>query len=318
MKSRATAFAPASVANVAVGFDLLGFSIDVAGDKVTVERTSSLEVSIQQIAGTTTQLPQDPTKNTATAGLVQLLRDRKFDFGFRVSIEKGIPFGSGMGGSAASAVAAILAANALLPQPLTDQEMITYALIGEAQASGSYHADNVAPSFFGGLTFSRITNSTEKGKAPKVDVVSLPLPSQVFCVLVHPHLSVETKTARGILKQDVPLRTHVDQSANLAGFIAACFQDNVELLGRSLKDILIEPQRAHLIPGFNAVKSAALAGGALGCSISGAGPSVFAWVHGETQAQAVEKSMCSVFQTANVKTTSWTVPVKSAGARLIG
>ncbi len=318
MKVRATAFAPASVANVAVGFDLLGFSIDVAGDKVTVERTQSPEVTIQQISGLIQNLPVDPSKNTATAGLIQLVQDQELDFGFRVSIEKGIPFSSGMGGSAASAVAAIVAANALLAAPLTNQEMITYALIGEAQASGSFHADNIAPCFFGGLTLSRVTQDTNGVGRPRVEVIPLPLPSQVYCVLVHPHLSVETKTARGILKQEVALKTHIEQSASLAAFIAGCFRDDIDLLARSLRDVLIEPQRAHLIPGFQKVKEAALKNGALGCSISGAGPSVFAWVQGEERARSAQHAMCAAFQDAQLATSSWAVPLQSAGARLIG
>ena len=314
MKTKAVAFAPASCANVAVGFDLLGFSCDVAGDKVTVERTAEREVSIAGVSGVVTKVPTDPGKNTATAGLVHLIRDLGLDFGFRVSIEKGIPLGSGMGGSAASAVGAIVAANALLPKPLTTEELVPYALIGEAQASGSYHADNVAPSLFGGMTFARVRAGQG---VPKVEVVKIPVPAQIHCVLVNPKLSVETKTARGILKGDITLKSHIEQSANLAGFLAGCYSGDVRLIGRSLADVLIEPQRAHLIPGFTRVKESALAHGALGCSISGAGPSVFAWADSTGAASEIKTAMLQAFQAAGVEANGWAFALKREGARII-
>ena len=315
MKTKAVAFAPASCANVAVGFDLLGFSVDVAGDKVTVERTTEKEITIAGVQGVVTKIPTDPAKNTATAGLVQLREDLGLDFGFRVSIEKGIPLGSGMGGSAASAVGAIVAANALLPKPLPIEDLVPYALIGEAQASGSYHADNVAPSLFGGMTLARVRKSEA---VPKVEVTKIPVPAQIHCVLVNPQLSVETKTARGILKPDVSLKAHIEQSANLAGFLAGCYSGDVRLIGRSLADVLIEPQRAHLIPGFAKVKEAALAHGALGCSISGAGPSVFAWADSTGAASEIKAAMLQAFKSAGVEANGWAFVMKNEGARIIG
>ncbi|MEK7356405.1 MAG: homoserine kinase, partial [Bdellovibrionota bacterium] len=281
-KLRATAFAPASVANVAVGFDVLGFSTSAAGDKVTVEKIDSHSIEIVSVQGVVTKVPTDPAKNTATAGLLRMQSELGLKFGFRVSIEKGIPLGSGMGGSAASAVASVVAANALLDQPLTPNELLSYALVGEAQASGSYHADNVAPSLLGGLTIARVRSLTS---LPRVEAISLPVPDGVFCVLVHPQLVVETKAARGVLKADVHLKAHVEQLANLAGFVAACYRNDVALLRASLHDLVIEPQRAHLILGFSDVKDCAMKAGAIGCSISGAGPSVFAWVEGQKQAE---------------------------------
>jgi len=320
-KNLATAFAPASVANVAVGFDILGFSLDVAGDTVTVERRPlqadhQTQVELLPTSGVVTSVPLDPLRNTATAGLVQLQKDLQLGFGFRVQIQKGIPLGSGMGGSAASAVAAIVAANALLDQPLSEQQMLAYSLIGEYQASGSFHADNLAPSLRGGLTLSRVFPGPPK-QTPRVDVTTIPVPPGVHCVLVHPHLLVETQKARGILRPTVTLPEYVRQSSHLAAFLVGCLQNKIELIQSSMQDFLIEPQRAHLIPGFQIVKNAALQAGAWGCSISGSGPSVFAWTGNLVAAQKIEKQMVEGFAQAGLSVDSWSTPLSNTGARLL-
>lgn len=315
--NKAKAFAPASVANVAVGFDLLGFSMGVAGDIVSVEKTSEPTVTIDGITGIVPQITLDAKKNTATAGLLRLIADHKLNFGFKVSIEKGIPLGSGMGGSAASAVGAIVAASALLDAPLTQEQMMSYALIGEAQASGSFHADNVAPCLVGGLTLSRVRGAPTHDQAPHVEVTSLPLPKDLYCVLINPELSIQTKEARGILKTDVPLKTHIEQSANLAGFIAGCFESDFDLIRRSLSDLVIEPQRAHLIPGFYEIQEAALTTGALGCSISGAGPSIFAWVKGKPLAELICATLIAKFRAGGIASKGWAAPLVSDGARVL-
>lgn len=310
---KARAFAPASVANVAVGFDILGFSFGVIGDTVLVEKTPEPGVSIASISGVVTKLPSDPATNTATAGLVKLQQDLHLSFGFKVSIQKGIPLGSGMGGSAASAVAAIVAANALLERPLPNEKLLAYALIGEAQASGSFHADNVAPCLLGGLTLSQV----KEGALPEVEFTSLPLPEDLHGIVIHPELSVETKQARGILKPGITLHQHIDQSARLAGFIAGCFKSDYALIKRSLADEIIEPQRAHLIPGFHAVKEAALSAGALGCSIAGAGPSVFAWSQGKATAEKIQAAMLKAFQSAKIPAIGWNKLLEKDGARIL-
>ncbi len=306
---KAKAFAPASVANVAVGFDLLGFSAGISGDAATVEIIADREVVVEPVTGLQLNLPTDPLMNTASAGLVQLIVDRGLKHGFKVMIEKGIPLGSGLGGSAASAVAAIFAANALLETKLTREEMLKYALIGECVASGSKHADNIAPSLCGGLTLATVNGD-------EVSVVDLPVPSELWCVLLHPHIQVETKSARGILKNEIPLKTHIEQSANLALVMSGLFSNDFAQIGRGLKDIVIEPQRAHLIPGFHAVQKAALEKGALGCTISGAGPSIFAWVQGQNKAIEVQKKMVAAAKTAG-NSTSWVFQLKKDGARLL-
>jgi len=269
MLQTATAFAPASVGNVAVGFDVLGHSFQAIGDRVTARRLAEPGVRIAAITGVATNLPLEPEKNTAGMAVLGMIRELKLDFGIELTIEKGIPLGSGLGGSAASAVAGVVAANALLPTSLTRLEMLKFAMQGEAVASGSVHADNIAPSLFGGLVLTvGIDNPNVK---------QIPVPASVRCVLVHPHMMLSTRAAREILSRSIDLSNVIWQSANLAGFLTGCFTGDLQLIRESLEDVIIEPQRKVLIPGFQAVKDGAMANGALGCSISGAGPTVFAW-----------------------------------------
>jgi homoserine kinase len=311
----ATAFAPATVANVAVGFDLLGFPIEGVGDEVTVSRSGVPGVVITQVSGKnagidSSGISTDATKNTATVGLIQLLKDVHADFGFSVSIKKGIPMSSGMGGSASSAVAAIVAANALLDQPLSKDKLFHYAMLGEQVASGGLHGDNIAPSLLGGLTLCRSIHP--------MDLVTIPVPSSILCVLVHPDLEVSTKESRGKLKKEIALKDHVQQSSALGGLIAGCFQNDLDLIARCLVDTLIEPQRASQIKGFTAAKAGAMAAGALGCSISGSGPSVFAWADSPERAEAIREAMTSAFASEGLKCEAWISPVSSMGARLMG
>jgi homoserine kinase len=308
MKS-ATAFAPATVGNAAVGFDVLGFPVEATGDRVTVTRVKQSGVKIISITGVP-GLPTDPEKNTATVGLIHLLKDQKADFGFEVSIVKGIPLGSGMGGSAASAVGALVAANSVLDEPLDKKDLLKYTLLGEMVASGAAHADNISPCLFGGLT---IVLGTESG-----DVVRVPVPSTIRCVLVHPELRLDTRDSRKVLKPTISLKDYAHQSALLSGFIAGCFQNDISLIGRTLVDLIIEPQRASLIQGFASVKAAALEAGALGCSISGSGPSVFAWASSDSAAVQIKQRMTGAFEKAGVKISgAWISPISSEGAKLI-
>ena len=304
-----TAFAPATVGNIAVGFDLLGHALDAVGDRVRVERIDSPEVIVRAITGVETALPMDPEQNTATAGLCALIRARGLEHGFAVSIEKGIPLGSGMGGSAASAAASITAASALLAAPLSDQERFAYALIGESRASGAAHGDNLAPALFGGI---QLVTSTDP-----VRITPIPAPPNVFCALAHPHARLDTRQARAALARAYDLHTFIAQSSHLAGFLAACFTQDLTLLAAHLKDVLVEPLRAPLIQGFAQVKEAALATGALGCSISGAGPSVFAWCEGEASAARALEAMTLAFGEAGFDVDGYISPVSAPGARVL-
>jgi homoserine kinase len=306
--NKVVAFAPASVANVAIGFDILGFSVDALGDRVTVTRSREPGVRIRAIRGVVEDLPLEPEKNTAGRAILALVEERKLSFGIDMEIDKGIPLSSGLGGSAASAVAAVVAANALLDKPLTKIEMLQLAMQGEAVASGSRHADNISPSLFGGLVL------TVGIDHPRVK--QIPIPSEIFAVIVHPHMFVSTKQARAILSGTVNLSDFVWQTANLAGFISGCYTNDLDLIKASLEDVVIEKQRQLLIPGFADIRAAAMNAGALGCSISGAGPTLFALCM-ERDAVTVRDGMVAAFAREKLGVDHWIVSVQSGGAHVV-
>ena len=306
---RATAFAPASVGNVAIGFDILGFAVEALGDRVTVTRRAEPGVTISAVRGVAGELPQEPRDNTAGRALLAMQQARRPGFGFTLEIDKGIPLGSGLGGSAASAVAAVVAANALLPQACSLLELLQFAMAGEAVASGARHVDNIAAALYGGLVL------TVGIDHPRVK--QIPVPSAIRAVIVHPHMFLATSQARAILRGSVQMSDFVWQTANLAGFISGCYTDDLDMIRASLEDVVIEPQRQALIPGFADVRRGAMEAGALGCSISGAGPSMFAWAP-EAAAPAVLGAMRGAFGRHALATDAWVVEVRSAGARLIG
>ncbi|HXL97425.1 MAG TPA: homoserine kinase [Steroidobacteraceae bacterium] len=308
-RSVATAFAPASVGNVAIGFDILGFSVDAIGDCVTVRRTAASGVSIKAIRGVVQDLPLEAAKNTAGRAVIALHDAQPLGFGFELEIDKGIPLASGLGGSAASAVAAVVAANALLAQPRSQLELLQYAMQGEAVASGSMHVDNIAPSLYGGLV---LTVGIEHPR-----VKQIPVPSAIRAVIVHPHMFLSTRQARAILKGSVEMADFVWQTANLAGFISGCYTNDLDMLRESFEDVVIERQRAALIPGFGEVRRAALSARAIGCSISGAGPTVFAWCLQE-HAPAVREAMVLEFLKHGLQADHWIIAVEPCGARVIG
>jgi homoserine kinase len=307
-RGRATAFAPASVGNVAVGFDILGHSVAALGDRVTATRRDAPGVAIRSIRGVVEDLPLDAERNTAGMAVLALARGLELPWGFDLDVEKGIPLGSGLGGSAASAVAAVVAAAALVEQPLEKTRLLHFAMQGEQVASGSVHVDNIAPSLFGGLVLTVGIDDPH--------VKQVPVPQGVRCVLVHPHMVLATREARAILRRDVPLSDVIWQQANLAGFLAGCYTDDLPLIRQSLLDVVIEPQRQALIPGFAAVKQAALEAGALGCSISGAGPTVFAWAL-EAEAGAVRSGMVAAFHRHGLDSDAWVSAIDREGARVV-
>lgn len=307
-RASATAFAPASVANVAVGFDMLGHSVSVIGDRVSARRVPEPTVRITSIEGCETELPREVERNTATRAAASLMREARTDFGLEIDIYKGIPLESGLGGSAASAVAAVVAANALLPSPLQRLDLLRFALDGEEAASGARHLDNVAASLLGGLVLVIGVD------APRV--VTIPVPSSLRCVLVHPHLKVSTRQARTMLREVVPLHDCIRQNMNLAGFLAGCYTGDLDVIKATFEDVIVEPQRRQLIPGFGSVKARALAEGALGCSIAGAGPTVFAWAE-QPRAVAVASSMMEAFSRVGLQSDSWISEIGCAAAHII-
>jgi homoserine kinase len=303
----ARAFAPGSVGNVGVGFDILGHAMEDVGDQVTVRAIDEPTVRIAAIRGSEHDLPMSAADNTAGAALISLRQRHRIAAGFEIEIDKGIPFGSGMGGSAASAVAALVAANALLDSPLPIEALYEAALDGEAVASGSRHGDNVAPMLLGGLVLAAL------GAMP----IRLKVPEELFCALVHPHCVVETRRAREALVGSYALSEFVAQSGHLALLLTGCQRGDPELIRAGLSDVLIEPRRAPLIPGFAAVKRAALDADALGACISGAGPSVFAWCWGRDVARAAASSMQRAFAEIGMASDAHLGRVDAAAARLV-
>lgn len=302
------AFAPATVGNVGIGFDILGHTVQAVGDRVRARRTPERGIRIAAITGSTVALPMEAEKNTAGMALVSMAGALSLPFGIEISIEKGIPLGSGLGGSAASAVAAVVAANALLEKPLSKIELLKFAMQGEAVASGSVHVDNIAPSLFGGLVLTvGIDNPRTK---------QIPVPPDVRCVLVHPHMFMSTREARRILKKSVDLSDVVWQTANLAGFLSGCYTNDLAMIRDSFEDVIIEPQRSQLIPGFKAVKQAAMSNGALGCSISGAGPTIFAWCQ-DHYANGIRIAMVEAFAEHDLAADHWVSAIDTEGARVM-
>lgn len=306
MSEQARAFSPASVGNVGVGFDILGHVIEGVGDTVSVRRIDSPEVRIAAIRGTTVDLPLDAPSNTAGASLIALREALALPFGFEIEIDKGIPLGSGMGGSAASCVAALVAANALLDTPLSREALYPFALTGEAVASGGRHGDNLGPMLLGGLVLSTADQ-----------LVKITVPDAWNSVLVHPEAVLETRRARAALQGNYALADFVSQSANLALVLAGCHAGDAGLVRAGLRDVLVEPRRSPLIVGFDAAKQAALDAGAMGASISGAGPSVFGWFESRAQAESAAPEIQAAFKAAGFDSQAWISPINSAAAKLL-
>ncbi len=305
-RTEATAFAPASIGNIGVGFDILGHSIAGLGDTARVRRIDRPEVVLTGIQGVVTQLPLEPEKNTAGRALMSLRERLSLPFGFELQLTKGIPMGSGLGGSAASPVAALVAANELLEKPVTREVLYQCALDGEAVASGSRHGDNVAPMLFGGVTLATETR-----------VVRIPAPAWLHVAVVHPHQVLETKVARAALSAPYALKEFVKQSEHLASFLLGLQLDDEALIREGLRDVLVEPRRASLIPGFEAVKAAALQTEALGSSISGAGPSVFGWFASLDAARRGAQAMQAAFAQAGFSSEAYVSAVNGPRAELV-
>ena len=281
-------FAPATVANVACGYDVLGFSICEPGDEIVVRHSAKPGLHITKITGDGGKLPRDIEHNTAGVAAGDLLRHLgMLDRGVEMEIHKKMPFGSGLGSSAASAVAGAYAVNRLIGEPLTKKQLLPFAMAGESSADGAWHADNVAPCLLGGIVFIR---SNEE-----LDIAELPVPENLWAAVVHPEFEILTKVAREILPKEIPLTNTTQQIGNLGGLICGLIQSDYGLISRSIHDVIAEPRRQKLIPDFYKAKRTAMAQGALGFSISGAGPSVFALCEGEETARRAGEAISEVF-----------------------
>ena len=302
----ARAFSPASVGNVAVGFDILGHSLAGPGDIATVRRIAVPTVRIAAIRGGVDGLPMQAEANTAGAALIALREAAGLDFGFEIELDKGIALGSGLGGSAASCVAALVAANALLETPLPREALYRHAMAGEAVASGGLHGDNVGPMLVGGLVLA----TAER-------LVAIPVPAHWHCAVVRPHFALQTRVARAALAAPFALHEFVVQSAALAQVLLGCERGDAGLVRAGLEDHLVEPRRASLIPGFGSVKRAAMEAGAMGASISGAGPAVFAWFEDRASAVAASAAMVAAFAASGLGSDPHVSPVAGPRAEVL-
>jgi homoserine kinase len=307
-----SAFAPASIGNVGVGFDMLGLALHGVGDTVSVRRRAEDGVAVIAALGPDGErhpdLSQDAESNTASIAAAALWKAADVRGGLELVIRKGIPLQSGMGSSAASAVAAVVAVNALLESPFERAQLLPYALEGEKFASRGLHADNVAPSLIGGLVFC---------PPPFLpNMVPLEVPPGISSVLVHPDLRIDTAKARRGLANTCTMEQWLTQQAYLGMFILGCERDDHQMIAQSLRDVIIEPQRAASVPAFPYVKEAALRAGALGCSLSGSGPSIFALCENGL-ADAVAEAMNGACSGTGVACESWISPMNSAGAEVL-
>lgn len=298
-------FSPATVANVSCGYDVLGFCLDTIGDEMVIRTTERKGIFITKIEGY--DLPLDATKNVAGVSALAMIADAKPDFGFEIEIYKNIKPGSGIGSSSASASGSVFAINELLGRPYTKTQVTDFAMKGEALASGSEHADNLAPGIFGGFTLVKSTSPLE--------VLQLPTPKDIYATIIHPQIEIKTSDARAILPKTFPLKDAITQWANLGSFVHALHTSDYELLKRSLMDVIVEPHRSQLIPHFAEVKLAALEQGALGASISGAGPAIFALSKGIENAENVEKAMREVYSKTAIAFETYVSKINTEGIR---
>lgn len=300
-------FAPASISNLACGFDILGMALEAPGDEVTAWLCDTPGVHLESVTGDQGRLPREADKN-AVAISAQALLDHLGESkrGVAIGLHKRMPFSSGLGSSGASAVAGVMAVNELLKRPLEKRELLPFAMQGEFVVTGGWFVDNVAASLLGGMVLVR--------DGETLDVLRLPVPKGLFAAVVHPHIELTTREVRSILQPTVVLKDMVTQTGNLAGLIQGLYQSDFPLIRRSMKDVVIEPQRSPRVPGFNSMQDAAMQAGALGCSISGSGPSVFALFENSLQAENGGEAMMRVMQDIKQEATLYLSRVNMEGA----
>lgn len=302
-------YAPATVANVCCAFDILGFALDHPGDEVEIRRCAEKGVRIAHIEGDGGKLPRDPGLNTASVAVRALLSALGSDVGMEITLRKKMPLGSGLGSSAASAAAAVVAANCLLGSPMSRIQLVPFALEGERAACGAAHADNAAPSILGGFVLIRSYHP--------LDVIELSAPADLCAAVVHPNFEVRTADARKVLRQQIQLKDAVTQWANIAGLMVALQRADLALLERSLRDVIVEPQRSLLIPGFEAARTAALAEGAIGFSLSGSGPSVFSFARSLQHATCIGNAVLRAFQSIGISGEVFVSRINRQGAQIL-
>jgi homoserine kinase len=308
-KRSVRAFAPATVANVCCGFDILGFAVEAPGDEVKITLREDEEIVITSIDGDGGRLPKEASSNTAAVAIQSLQNKLGIRQGVDIELKKNLPLGSGMGSSAASAVAALIGMNQLLDHPLQRKELIEHAMEAERVACGSAHADNVAPSLLGGFVLVR--------EYHPLDVIRIDAPDRLHCALIHPHLELKTSDSRSVLRHSISLKDTITQSGNVAALMIGLSKADYALIGRSLKDVIAEPIRSVFIPGFDQLREIAIDAGALGFGISGSGPTVFALSETPETATRVANEIQKAFQKKGLKSDIYTSKVNQLGARIM-
>ena len=310
MHKEVRAFAPATVTNVGCGFDVFGFALESPGDEVVVRLTNRKGLTIKNITGDNGEISKEIEKNTAGIAVKSIINKTGFDKGLEIEIHKKMGVGTGLGSSAASAVAAVVACDALLETKFDKHKLLKFALEGEKLTSGGRtSADNVAASLFGGFIIVRSVDD--------LDIISIDYPEDLYCSILYPHIVIHTSDMRKILKTEITLEDGVRQWGNIASLVAGLMQKNYELIGRSLQDYVIEPIRSVLIPGFNEIKKAALENGALGCSISGSGPSMFALSRSKKAASEIVAAMQKVTDKMGIQSDYYISKINRKGPKIL-
>jgi homoserine kinase len=310
MSGSVRAFAPATVANVSCGFDVFGYALESPGDTVTARLRNEPGVGLAKVTGDGGALPRD-ARNTAAVAAARLLREIGADRGVELELAKGMPLASGLGSSAASSVAAVVAVDALLGTRLSPPQLLRAAVEGERAAAGFPHADNAAPCLAGGFVLVR-------GSGAEASFESIPVPDGLECAMLHPHVLVETRGARAVLPEQIPLSDAVVQWGNVAALVTGLFKGDFDLLAGAVKDVVVEPVRAKLVPGFAEVRAAALDAGAFACGLSGSGPSIFAWCRGREAAERAAAAMRREYaRGGRGGADAWASRVGAPGARVL-
>ena len=308
--NRIKVFAPATISNVGCGFDTIGFAIHEPGDIVELSSRNDGIVKIKNITGDGGVLPYDVKKNTASVGILEMLKNyNDKNIGVNITIRKKMPIGSGLGSSAASSVAAVYGMNKLLNNYFSENDVLDFAIKGESIASGAIHADNVAPSLLGGLVLIRDYNP--------IDIIKIPVPKNLYCSVLFPRIVIETKKARKLIKKQIQLNKARKHFGNIGTLVSGLYESNFDKIARSIEDEISEPARASLIPYFYEIKNAALNSGAYGCSISGSGPSIFAFSKSKVSAEKIVSAMKMITDKAGIKTTIYISKINSEGPKII-
>lgn len=300
-------FAPATVANLACGFDIMGLAVERPGDEVVLTPNTTGVLNIRRITGDGGQLSRDARKNTVTVSIAAMLAEMGSKQGFDIVLHKQMPLGSGLGSSAASSAAGVAAANAALGRPFNADELVPFAMEGERIACGAAHADNVAPCLLGGIVLCH----------PSGALIRLPAPDRMYVVVVHPHIELLTRVSRSVLPKTVQLKTAITQWANTAALTAAFYENDFALMRIAMQDLVAEPVRGKLIPGFADIREAAMNNDAVACSISGSGPSIFAIARGKTSAAQIAVAMKLACRKNNMACTVYVSKVNKKGARVL-